>query len=75
MKKGLVDYAESRAKEIFYRWNDETGVFDPSQSHFYEIEACIVDAVHVGIQVALHGNIKFNLDGEIIHGDTKEKQS
>lgn len=66
MNKGQVEYAEERAKHFFHEWNDITGVFSPGESYFAEIDACIIDAVHVGIQVALYGNIKVDEEGQIV---------
>jgi len=69
MNKGQVGYAEERAKHLYHEWNDVTGVFAPGTSYFHEIEACIIDAVHVGIQMALHDKINVDEDGQIIKGD------
>jgi hypothetical protein len=65
MNKGKVDYAERRAKELFDKWNDVAGVFDPGTSYYAEIAACIEDAVHCGIQTALYGNVKIK-DGNVV---------
>jgi hypothetical protein len=67
MNKGQIDYAEERAKHFYHEWNDITGVFHPGESYFHEIESCIIDAVHIGIQMALYGDIRLDDDGQIVH--------
>lgn len=66
MTKGEVDTAERKALNVFDKWNDVTGFAQPNTSYYYEIQSVIEDAVHIGIQMALFGNIFYNKDGEII---------
>lgn len=66
MKVGEVGYAERKAMELFDQWNDVTGCFPAGTGYYGEIEACIIDAVHIGIQMALYGKLKFNKDKELI---------
>ena len=68
MKKGEVDYAERKALDLFDMWNDSTGVVQKHTSYYYEIQACIIDAVHCGIQMALNKKINIQ-DGNVIRGD------
>ena len=70
MNSGQVNFAERKAMELFDQWNDATGKFEPGTSYYAEIEACIVDAVHVGIQMALYGHVKTE-DGNVIRGDSE----
>ena len=62
MKKGQVESAERRALDLFDKWNDVTGFVEKHTGYYYEIQGCIKDAVHCGIQEAL-GDFK-KLDGE-----------
>lgn len=51
--KGEIDFAVRRALNIFDRWNDCTGVVPKFSSYYYEIQSCIEDAVHCGVQVCI----------------------
>jgi len=53
MQKGEVDAAERRALNLFDKWNDVTGFVPKFTGYYYEIQGCITDAVHCGIQQAL----------------------
>jgi hypothetical protein len=53
MEKGKCDAAERRALNLFDKWNDVTGFVPKFTSYYYELQACITDAVHCGIQQAL----------------------
>ena len=66
MNKGQVAYAERLALKKFDEWNNTAGAFIPGQGYYSEIEACIEDAVHIGIQIALFEKIHYNDDGEIV---------
>lgn len=63
MKKGKVKEAEVRALGQLYRWNDATGVL--SGGYQYEVASLIVEAVHIGIQMALYGKVEFDEDGNV----------
>ena len=65
MNEGQVDYAERKAMELFDEWNNCTGIFIPGTSYYAEIEACIIDAVHCGIQMTLFNKIQIE-DGIVI---------
>jgi hypothetical protein len=68
MNKGEVKFAERKAMELFDKWNDVTCIFTPGTSYYGEIEACIIDAVHCGIQMALNNKINIK-NGNVIKGD------
>jgi hypothetical protein len=72
MNKGQVEYAERKAMELFDAWNNVVGMFTPGTGYYAEIEACIIDAVHCGIQMAIHNEINIE-DYNVIKGDYNEK--
>ena len=51
--KGEIEFATRRALNIFDKWNEITGFVVPFTSYYYEMQACITDAVHCGVQVAV----------------------
>jgi len=65
MKTGQVEEAERRALAIFDKWNDLTGYVQQGCSYQYEMQSIIEDAVHIGIQMALHGKVSYTADGEV----------
>jgi len=65
MKKGQVDKAERLALNAFDKWNDCTGVIPEASGYYYEAQDCIIDAVHIGIQMALLGKVNFDEDGKV----------
>lgn len=69
MEKGKVEYAERQALNILDEWLDVTGAISIHSGWYYELQSVIEDAVHIGIQMALHGEIKKDSDGNIIKGD------
>lgn len=69
MNKGQTEFAERQALNNFDKWNNVTGVFAQGTSYYNEICGVIINAVHIGIQMALHDKINFNEDGELIKGD------
>jgi hypothetical protein len=66
MNKSEVYYAERKALENFDEWNDASGMFDTKCGYYPEIISVIEDAVHIGIQMALFGEVIKNKDGEIV---------
>ena len=50
--EGVLDMAIRRARNLFDRWNDVTGFADKPSGYYYEILACIDDAVHCGARAA-----------------------
>ena len=65
MNIGQVEYAERKAMKKFDEWNDVTGCYPPGTGYYAEIQDCIEDAVHIGIQIALFGYVKYDEDGNI----------
>jgi len=66
MTQGQVDDAERKALNELDRWNDVTGFLEPGTSYYYEIQAVIEDAVHIGIQMALHGKVSYDNDKNVV---------
>jgi transcriptional regulator with XRE-family HTH domain len=64
--RGKVDYAIRQAMNNFDRWNDATGQFVKFTSYYHEAQACIKDAVRIGIMVACDIEIVFDEGGELI---------
>lgn len=69
MNKGQVRYAERKAMENFDRWNEVVGMFKPTTGYYAEIEGVIEDAVHIGIQMALKGELSYDEDGNVKRTD------
>jgi hypothetical protein len=65
MQKGQVDKAERLALNAFDKWNDCTGLIPEASGYYYEAQACIIDAVHIGIQMALQGRVNFDGEGNV----------
>lgn len=74
MNKGEVEYAERRALQLFDDWNEATGVFVPRAGYYFEVVACIEDAVHCGVQMALNKEINIK-NGELVRGDFPDGES
>jgi len=53
MTRGEIDFAIRRALNAFDKWNDVTGVIEKRSSYYYEMQGCIIDAVHCGVQAVL----------------------
>lgn len=53
MTKGEIDEAVRRAFNKFDEWNNVTGLVQRNTSYYYELQGCIDDAVHCGIQAAI----------------------
>jgi transcriptional regulator with XRE-family HTH domain len=64
--RGKVNYAIRQAMNNFDRWNDATGQFVKFTSYYYEAQACIKDAVKIGIMVACDIEIEFDEGGQLI---------
>lgn len=67
MTKGKVIRAEAYAIVSLDQWIDQTGAIDRHTGYHSELESLIVDAVHIGIQMALNGKVEFDEDGNIVH--------
>lgn len=65
MTRSQVDFAERKAKQLFDKWNEVTGAYPVGTSYYDEICGTIEDAVHVGIQMAMFGDVEI-IDGEIV---------
>ncbi len=63
MKRGQVEKAERLALNEFDKWNDVTGFVQEDTGYYYELQAVITDAVHIGIQMATNGKVNFNKEG------------
>ncbi|MDR2782549.1 MAG: helix-turn-helix domain-containing protein [Treponema sp.] len=63
--RGKVNYAIRQAMNNFDRWNDATGQFVKFTSYYHEAQACIEDAVKIGIMVACDIEIEFDKEGLI----------
>ena len=67
MNKGQVTDAERRALTELDKWNDTTGFFDSNAGgYWFEVQAIIEDAVHIGIQMALYGKVNYGDDGHVL---------
>ena len=69
MKAGLVKEAERIALNQLDKWNDVTGFLTKHTSYYYEIQALMEDAVHVGIQMALNEKVEFEEYGNVKKGE------
>lgn len=63
---GELEYAKRKARELTDKWIDATGIVDFKSSYYYELMACIDDAVDIGARVANGEKIDLNhyIDGE-----------
>lgn len=57
MTKSQMEFATRKAKENFDRWNDTAGFVQPCTGAYDEIMSLIEDAVHIGSQVAIYGDV------------------
>lgn len=65
MKAGEVKDAERKALNVLEKWNETAGVFDVGSGYWYEIQAVIEDAVHIGIQMATMGRVEYDTEGNV----------
>lgn len=70
MNKGQVDEAERIALNNFDKWNDITGFVVKHTSYYYELQAVIEEAVHIGIQMAINGKVNYDEEGSVERSDT-----
>jgi len=66
MQKGKIETAERIALNNLDKWNDVAGVVEPHTGYYYELQAVIKDAVHIGIQMAIDGKVKVDESGNIV---------
>lgn len=65
MKRGKVKKAERLALNAFDKWNDVTGFVQEHTGYYYELQAVIEVAVHIGIQMALNSKVEYDEDGNV----------
>lgn len=63
MTKGQLEYAQGKARELFNKWLETTGLVQEHSAYYYELIACIDDAVDVGARVACGQKIIIHEDG------------
>lgn len=66
MEQGKVKTAERIALNQFDKWNEVAGVVDLHTGYYYELQAIMIDCVHIGIQMALNGKVNFDNDGNVL---------
>lgn len=66
MTIGQVKDAERLALNELDKWNKVTGFIKPGTSYYYEMQAVIEDAVHIGIQMALRGKVEYDDDDNVV---------
>lgn len=69
MTIGQVKDAERMALNELDKWNKVTGFIQPGTSYYYEMQAVIEDAVHIGIQMALRGKVEYDEDENVVKKD------
>lgn len=69
MKKGEVETAERHALNQFDKWNEVTGFVEEHTGYYYELQALLREAVHIGIQMATSRKINFDSEGNLIIPD------
>lgn len=69
MKAGIVKEAERIALNQLDKWNDITGFVAKHTSYYYEIQALMEDAVHMGIKMALNKKVEFDEEENVKHGE------
>jgi len=66
MTQGQIDDAERKALNVLDEWNDVTGALDVNGGWYRECQSVIEDAVHIGIQMALYGQVYYDEDKQVI---------
>lgn len=66
MTKGQVEEAERIALNRLDKWNDVAGVLEKHTGYYYEAKGVVLEAVTIGIQMALHGAVHFDGDGNVM---------
>jgi len=69
MTKGKIEKAERLALNEFDKWNNVTGFVQEHTSYYYELQAVIQDAVHIGIQMTINGKVQYDEEGNVKHED------
>jgi len=65
MTKGEVKRAEAYAIVNLQEWLECTGAIPLHTGYHSEVESIVIDAVHIGIQMALSGKVNFDDYGNI----------
>lgn len=65
MNKGEIEYAERIAFNLLDKCLEVSGLVEKNTSYYYELQGCIQDAVHCGIQMAINGKIDIKDDNVI----------
>ncbi len=66
MERGKIADAERFALNELDKWNNVTGQFEPGSGYYHEVQGLLEDAVHIGIQMALHGKVNYDADGNVV---------
>ncbi len=69
MTHGQMKDAERKALNVLDKWNDVSGAVDKNSSWYYELQAVVEDAVHIGVQMALTGEVRYD-DDRNVHRET-----
>jgi len=72
MKTGQLDQAVRIALTNFDKWVESSGTIGMHTSAYYEIQACIEESVHIGVQMAEFGNVKRHSTTGYINPKRKE---
>ena len=75
MKTGQVEKAERIALNQFDKWNDVTGFIQDDSGYYYELQALIKEAVHIGMQMAISGRVEFDDEGNVKIQKSEESNS
>ena len=65
MQKGLIETAERTALNQLDKWNEVACIVEQHTGYYYELQQLIKEAVHIGIQMAILGKVKFDETGNI----------
>ena len=65
MQKGKIETAERIALNNLDKWNNVSGIVEQHTGYYYELQAIVIDAVHIGIQMAIQGKVEFDENGNV----------
>jgi hypothetical protein len=65
MTKGELDFAVRKALNMLDEWNEIAGVVRINTGHYYELQAVVEQAVHIGVQMAINGEITVDEHGSV----------
>ena len=69
MNKAQTEYAVRKAYENLDKWNEITGFVKINSGYYCELLSIIEDSIHIGIQMALKGKIKYDKMGNVVIPD------